>query len=132
MEEDKIKTHLKHIEDWLNREYNQQSEKYCIFRGPKPEVYRYDERTAISFWACGAIVCIGDQMYFIGEDDGDWFVGEGIYEGYQNYGFLDSFSIGWTNSFVDAMNRLYEYVKANGEPVYYSGLEKKIICHYRL
>ena len=71
-------------------------------------------------------------MYFIGEDDGDWFVGEGVYKGYQNYGFLDSFSIGWANSFADAMTRLYEYVKANGEPVYYSGLEKKIICHYRL
>ena len=144
MTEDKTKTHLKSIENWLNNEYSQDSEKYCIFRGPKPEVVRYDDHTAISFWACGAIVCIYDQMYFIGEDDGNWFLNDGMfnarddykgwenYKGYNIYGFQDSFSIGWANSFADAMTKLNEYVKENGEPVYFSGIEKKIICHYRL
>ena len=47
---------LKSIVSWLNKKYNQDSDKYSIFEGAKPEVIRFNERTAISLWACGAIV----------------------------------------------------------------------------
>lgn len=39
---------LRNITEWLNKNYNQDSENYCIFEGAKPEVIRYDDETAIS------------------------------------------------------------------------------------
>ena len=87
-----IKEHLKNIVNWLNKNYNQTSENYSIFYGAKPEVVRYDEHTAISLWACGAIICIGSIIYFIGEDDGNWFFLESKgCDNYEYYGFRDSF-----------------------------------------
>jgi hypothetical protein len=82
---------LESIVRWLNENYNQESDNYSIIHGPKPEVVRYDEETAISLWACGAIVCIGSLLYFISEDDGNWFIN---YSG-RDYGYQSTFSIGW-------------------------------------
>ena len=118
---DNTKEHLKNIVNWLNENYNQDSENYSIFNGAKPEVIRYDEHTAISLWACGAIVCVESILYFIGEDDGNWF---------SDYYRQNSFSIGWAKSFSDAMKRLEDYVKENGKPVYYSGTNT--VCHFTL
>ena len=87
------KEHLKNIVNWLDENYNQDSENYSIFNGAKPEVIRYDEHTAISLWACGAIVCIKSILYFIEEDDGNWFLSG-------DYGHQNSFSIGWAKSFL--------------------------------
>lgn len=126
-----IKEHLKNIVNWLNKNYNQGSENYSIFSGAKPEVVRYDEYTAISLWACGAIVCIKSILYFINEDDGNWFLSEAKgNEIYEDYGYQIRFSIGWTESFSNAMKRLEDYIKENGEPVYFSGTNT--ICHYTL
>lgn len=125
------KEHLKNIVNWLNKNYNQDSKNYSIFNGAKPEVIRYDEHTAISLWACGAIVCIKSIMYFIGEDDGNWFLSEAKRSGkYEDYGYQDQFSIGWAKSFYNAMKKLEDYINKNGERVYYSGTN--IICHYTL
>lgn len=125
------KEHLRNIVNWLNKNYNQNSENYSIFNGAKPEVVRYDEHTAISLWACGAIICIGSIMYFIGEDDGNWFLLEAKRsDKYEGYGFQNYFSIGWAKSFSNAMIRLEDYIKENGEPVYFSGTDT--ICHYTL
>ena len=125
------KKHLKNIVNWLNENYNQDSENYNIFKGAKPEVVRYDEHIAISLWACGAIVCIKTIMYFIEEDDGNWFLSETKRcDTYEDYGYQDCFSIGWAKSFSDAIKRLEDYVKENGEPVYFSGTNT--ICHYKL
>ena len=121
-----MKEKLKSIVDWLNKNYNQDSENYSIFAGAKPGVHRYDDNTAISLWACGAIVCIGSILYFIEEDDGNWF----LREDEDTYGEQSHFSIGWCDSFCDAMKRLAEYTKENGKPVYFSGT--KTICHYTL
>jgi hypothetical protein len=123
-----VKEKLENIVNWLNKNYNQDSENYSIFGGAKPEVIRYDEHTAISLWACGAIVCIESIMYFIGENDGHWFLLES--DNYKDYGCQESFSIGWAKSFSDAMRNLEDYTKENGNPVYFSGT--KIICHYTL
>lgn len=124
------KKHLKNIVNWLNENYNQDSENYNIFKGAKPEVVRYDEHTAISLWACGAIVCIKTIMYFIEEDDGNWFLSEAKSGMYEDYGYQACFSIGWAKSFSDAMKRLEDYIKENGEPVYFSGTNT--ICHYKI
>ena len=125
------KEHLKNIVNWLNKNYNQDSENYSVFNGAKPEVVRYDEHTAISLWACGAIVCIRTIMYFIGEDDGNWFLLEAKRnDKYEDYGFQDNFSIGWAKSFSDAIKRLENYINENGKPVYFSGTNT--ICHYTL
>ena len=125
------KEHLKNIVNWLNKNYNQDSENYSIFNGAKPEVVRYDEHTAISLWACGAIVCIRSIMYFICEDDGNWFLLEAKRnDKYEDYGFQDNFSIGWAKSFSDAIKRLENYINEHGKPVYLSGTNT--ICHYTL
>lgn len=131
MTNEDTKQKLKNITLWLECRFNQDSKDYSIFEGSKPMVLRYDEETAVSTWACGAIVCMGSHLMFIGEDDGNWFVNEDESE-YGHYAYQPGFSIGWTKSFTKAMADLEEYVKEHGEPVYYSGLEEKIICHYTL
>ena len=121
----KLKEKLESIVYWLNENYNQESDKYSIINGAKPEVVRYDKETVISLWACGAIVCIGSLLYFI-SDDGNWFIRDS--EG--DYGLQSTFSIGWAESFSEALKKLIEYTKENGKPVYFSGTNT--ICHYTL
>lgn len=130
------------IVNWMNANYSQDNpENYDVFIGPRLDIIRYDDETAISPWSCGAIVCIHSFIYFIGEDDGNWgfnthkekmyeWDGKDVYDvecGYQTF-----FSIAWADSFADAMKRLSEYIKEHGEPVYYSGVEPKKICYYYL
>ena len=117
---------LGNVVGYLNSHYNQDSEDYCIFRGARPDTFKYGEHVAVSLWACGAIVCVYDILYFIQEDDGYWFLDE------SGEAVQDHFSIGWAESFTEAMTRLMDFVKENGEPVYFSGIEKKIVCHYRM
>lgn len=117
---------LKEILDYLNDRFNQESDEYNIFEGAKPQVIRYDEHTAISTWACGAIVCINDLLYFLEEDDGNWFMNQDEY----NCGYQTTFSIGWAASFINALSKLTEYVQKNGSPIYYSGTNT--VCHYTL
>jgi hypothetical protein len=121
-----MKEKLQEIVSWLDDNYNQDSENYSIFQGPKPAIVKYDEHTAISFWGCGAIVCIKSLLYFIEEDDGNWL----IEENERDYGLQSCFSVGWAKGFANALDRLVEYTKENGEPVYFSGT--KNICHYTL
>ena len=131
-----MKQKLSEIVSYLNTRFNQQSEDYSIFFGAKPQIFRYDKETAISLWACGAIVCIGSILYFISEDDGNWFINE---KDKYNIGLQSSFSIGWADSFVKALENLSKYVEENGVPVRYQlGTDKDgnqiygDICNYRL
>ena len=103
---------LKEIENWLNSQE----------RIDKTEVIMYNEHIALSFWSCGAIVCIYDRIRFIHEDDDVWYACDG--------GMQCGFSIGWADSFIDAMNRLKTFVKANGRPIYRHGTNT--ISHYAL
>ena len=137
-----MRTKLNEIVSWLNDNYSQESENYSIIHGAKPEVIRYDFDTVISLWACGAIVCIKSILYFIEEDDGNWFChnyyserdidSDGCvqYRNYPKFGMQGNFSIGWVDSFTKAMIDLQAYIKENGTPVYYSGTD--IVCHYTL
>lgn len=97
---------LNEVTGYLNRNYGQDSGNYDIFYGAKPDVFLYNENTAVALWSCGAIVCIGGLLYFIGEDDGNWFL---VHDGMQS-----TFSIGWSESFRNAMQRLEEFVKEHG------------------
>lgn len=131
-----MKQKLSEIVSYLNARFNQQSEDYSIFFGAKPQILRYDKETAISLWACGAIVCIGSILYFISEDDGNWFINE---KDKYNIGLQSSFSIGWADSFVKALENLSKYVEENGVPVRYKLWKDKDgnqiygdICNYRL
>lgn len=132
---------LKKVLDYLNERFNQNSEEYSIVDGAKPQVIRFDERTAISLWGCGAIVCIGQMLYFIQEDDGSWFAPEYItveaaesnldfWKSCPHIGMQSNFNIGWIESFSNALKALDEYVKANGTPFYYKGTDT--ICGYEL
>jgi len=126
-----IKVKLNNIVDWLNKNYNQDSENYSIFSGAKPDVFRYDEHTAISLWSCGAIILIESILYFIEEDDGNWFLLESKRrEKFEDYGYQSNFSIGWAKSFTNAIIRLENYAKEHGTPEYYSGTD--IVCNYTL
>ena len=129
-----VKTELEAVVRWLNNHYNQDSDDYSIFNGAKPGVVRYNDDIAISLWGCGAVVCVVDRLYFIGEDDGHWFLREGTDKNIPRnlYGFATSLSIGWIESFTNALNALKKYVEENGIPVYYAGLTNKIVCHYKL
>lgn len=76
------------------------------------------------------------NIYFISEDDGNWFINE---KDKYNIGFQSSFSIGWADSFVKALENLSKYVEENGVPVRYQlGTDKDgnqiygDICNYRL
>lgn len=146
-----INDKLKAIAEYLNERFNQDSDEYSIFMGAKPQVIRFDNETAISLWACGAIVCIGTLVYFIEEDDGNWFVQEYIdantdesdlyrKKKYPKIGVQSIFSLGWGDSFINAFQALNNYVKEKGVPYYYSlgtdengnTIYSNTICGYKL
>ena len=117
---------LQGVVDWLNDNYNQESENYSIFFGSKPGVVKYNDHIVISLWGCGAVVCIYDQLHFVGEDDGNWFIHE-----LEHYGDVQTgFSIAWADGFAEAISNLKKYVDEHGEPVYFSGTDT--VCHYKL
>ena len=102
---------LDEVVEYLNDNFNQQSGKWNIDSGAeKNGVIRYNDNVAISFWGCGAIVCVNDTMYFISEDDANWFISTS-----------DTLSTGWIESFAGALTRLQDYLKVNGTPIYYNG-----------
>mgnify|MGYP007104066099 CR=1 FL=1 len=127
----KTKEELLEIVDWLNKNYNQESENYNFFIGSTPDVIEYNDHIAISLWACGAIVCVYDLLYFIREDDGFWWLSEEKTEN-GHYGFETTFSIAWAESFANAMADLKKYVWEHGSPVYFEGIIEKVVCHYQL
>ena len=127
----KTELKLNDIIQYLNKRFNQDTSEYSFIQGAKPQVIRYNKETAISTWACGAIVCIEDIIYFLSEDDGTWYC--------DDRGSQINFSIGWADSFINAFNSLNDYVKENGEPVRYNlGTDSEgntiygDICHYKL
>jgi len=130
-----MRKELSEVVKWLNKNYNKEdSEYYDVLHTTEPNVVRYNDHIAISLWACGAIVCIYDQMFFVCEDDEYWWVNDiENDEGDRDYGYQTGFSVAWADSFVNAMAELKKYVWENGTPVYFSGFgDAKIVCHYRL
>lgn len=133
---------LKAVVEYMNKRFGPESEENDSFLGPKPSVIRYDDKTAIATWACGAVVCIGSAMFYISEDDGFWFLPEEVKIDRidKNGNYPDwavdcgckpgGTNIAWAESLANAILELKKYVDENGEPVYYSGTTN--ICYYRL
>ena len=124
------KDELRAVVEWLDKNYNQDSDNYSIFMGSKPGIVKFNDHIVISPWACGAIVCRYDQLYFLEEDDGNWWINEEEDKKYGRFAYQDGFSIAWAESFAYALTELRKYVWEHGKPVYFSGTES--ICHFRL
>lgn len=75
MNKDEIKSLLNKVTDYLNKNYYQSSENYeKIICTDKTNVFTLcDNKCIVSTWTCGAIVSIEKQIFFISEDDGNWF-----------------------------------------------------------
>lgn len=106
------------IVKYLNDKYTQKTvwEEGTLI----PEIERFDEKTAISYWKCGAIVSVDGKFYFIHQDDLYWYFRD------MNTG-IDSAHL---RSLGDAITRLANYLQEHGKPFYYTGTN--IICGYRL
>lgn len=126
--EDKTLQKLNEIVDYMSSEYDDYNLKSLT------EVIRYEDKIAISVWACGAIVYIDGSIYYITEDDGDWWVEVALNEDIPHrkiYGYMSPETcIGWAKDIANAYIRLVDYIEAHGKPVYYVGIDE--ICYYKL
>lgn len=115
------------LEDRLKEIVNYLNNNHYIASQHTNKVLRYCQDTAISFWECGAIVCIGARMCYIQEDDSYWF-----YCTSENgeCGCKSSSSLSWGLDIATAITRLYEYVKEVGYPYNYANSDA--VCGYEL
>lgn len=113
-ERNKMKKKLDKIVEYMNERFSQASSEYSLICGAKPLVIRFDPETAISTWACGAVVCIKHSLFFISEDDGHWFY-HSIND--TNIALQNPFSVGWIDDFAEALRSLNKYLTDNGKPV---------------
>lgn len=89
MNNNEIKSLLNSVADYLNENYHQNSENYKnLICKDKTNVFTlFDNKCIVSTWLCGAIVCIETRVFYIGEDDGYWFVKNlKDYNGYEYIG----------------------------------------------
>ena len=131
--DNKTKKKLNEVERWLNENYSQQNENgYDIVEESweNPCIVRYDEHTAVAFWTCGAVVCIGSMLYFIEGDDGIWVVNERKTKvGSVISGMLPGFTVMYAGKLSEALTMMEKYVRENGK---YVGESERTIAHYTL
>ena len=131
--DNKTKKKLNEVEKWLNENYSQQNENgYDIVEESweNPCIVRYDEHTAVAFWTCGAVVCIGGMLYFIEGDDGIWVVNERKTKiGTVISGMLPGFTVMLAGKLSEALTMMEKYVRENGKYVEGTG---RTIAHYTL
>ena len=131
--DNKTKKKLNEVERWLNENYSQQNELgYDIVEESweNPCIVRYDEHTAVAFWTCGAVVCIGSMLYFIEGDDGIWVVNERKTKiGTIISGMLPGFTVMYAGKLSEALTMMEKYVRENGKYVEES---ERTIAHYTL
>ena len=113
--DNKTKKKLNEVERWLNENYSQQNELgYDTVEESweKPCIVRYDEHTAVAFWTCGAVVCIGHMLYFIEGDDGIWVVNERKTKiGTVISGMLPGFTVMLAGKLSEALTMMEKYVE---------------------
>ena len=113
--DNKTKKKLNEVERWLNENYSQQNELgYDTVEESweKPCIVRYDEHTAVAFWTCGAVVCIGHKLYFIEGDDGIWIVNERKTKiGTVISGMLPGFTVMLAGKLSEALTMMEKYVE---------------------
>ena len=131
--DNKTKKKLNEVERWLNENYSQQNENgYDIVEESweNPCIVRYDERTAVAFSTCGAVVCIGHMLCFIEGDDGIWVVNERKTKiGTVISGMLPGFTVMYAGKLSEALTMMEKYVRENGKYVEES---ERTIAHYTL
>ena len=131
--DNKTKKKLNEVERWLNENYSQQNENgYDLVEESweNPCIVRYDEHTAVAFWTCGAVVCIGGMLYFIEGDDGIWVVNERKTKiGTVIAGMLPGFTVMLAGKLSEALTMMEKYVRENGKYVEES---ERTIAHYTL
>ena len=131
--DNKTKKKLNEVEKWLNENYSQQNELGYDFveeSWENPCIVRYDEHTAVAFWTCGAVVCIGGMLYFIEGDDGIWVVNERKTKiGTVISGMLPGFTVMYAGKLSEALTMMEKYVRENGRYVEES---ERTIAHYTL
>ena len=131
--DNKTKKKLNEVERWLNENYSQQNENgYDLVEESweNPCIVRYDEHTAVAFWICGAVVCIGHKLYFIEGDDGIWVVNERKTKiGTVISGMLPGFTVMYAGKLSEALTMMEKYVRENGKYVEES---ERTIAHYTL
>ena len=131
--DNKTKKKLNEVERWLNENYSQQNELGYDFveeSWENPCIVRYDEHTAVAFWTCGAVVCIGSMLYFIEGDDGIWVVNERKTKiGTVIAGMLPGFTVMLAGKLSEALTMMEKYVRENGKYVEES---ERTIAHYTL
>ena len=119
--DNKTKKKLNEVERWLNENYSQQNENgYDLVEESweNPCIVRYDEHTAVAFWTCGAVVCIGHMLYFIEGDDGIWVVNERKTKiGTIISGMLLGFTVMLAGKLSEALTMMEKYVRENGKYV---------------
>ena len=131
--DNKTKKKLNEVERWLNENYSQQNElgyDTVVRAWKNPCIVRYDEHTAVAFWTCGAVVCIGSMLYFIEGDDGIWVVNERKTKvGSVISGMLPGFTVMYAGKLSEALTMMEKYVRENGRYVEES---ERTIAHYTL
>ena len=124
--DNKTKKKLNEVERWLNENYSQQNELGYDFveeSWENPCIVRYDEHTAVAFWTCGAVVCIGSMLYFIEGDDGIWVVNERKTKiGTVISGMLPGFTVMLAGKLSEALTMMEKYVEES----------ERTIAHYTL
>lgn len=133
MRKEEIKQILLDLAQYLNDNYGSDGE-------PRPKdvtVYPHADKVVFICWECGAIVYIDGGIYYIGEDDGYWFVEDDILQdgdysrevfGYETSGTSIYYAIEIGQAFI----KLGKYVEDNGRPEYLVGFEPPLISHYIL
>ena len=132
--DNKTKKKINEVAKWLNDNYSQENELNYFNTveksWEKPCIVRYDEHTAVAFWACGAVVCIGSMLYFIWGDDGVWVVNKmETVAGTVIPGILSGFTVMLAGKLAEALNMIEKYVRENGKYVEGTG---RTIAHYTL
>lgn len=109
---------IAYIITYLNDKYTQKAvwEEGIVI----PKIEKFDEKTVISYWECGAIVSVDGKFYFIRQDDLYWYFRD------MNTGINSAH----LKSLGDAITRLAGYLQEHGKPFYYTGTN--IICGYKL
>lgn len=131
--DNKTKKKLNEVAKWLNENYSQQNElnfDTVVESWEKPYIVRYDEHTAVAFWSCGAVVCIGSMLYFIWGDDGIWVVNKmETKAGTVIAGMLSGFTVMLAGKLSEALTMMEKYVRENGR---YVEETERTIAHYTL
>ena len=131
--DNKTKKKLNEVERWLNENYSQENElafDLVVRSWKNPCIVRYDEHTAVAFWTCGAVVCIGSMLYFIEGGDGIWVVNERKTKvGTVISGMLPGFTVMLAGKLSEALTMMEKYVRENGK---YVGESERTKAHYTL